>query len=294
MYTIQEKKAISELLEGKRQASKSRSDAAFARTIGINPADYSNVTNLKWINEPSLLSNQKWNRIALLVDYKSNGLPQWQHQDTFVYKHVTTLLKASKRTSLSTMLVDDAGIGKSHACVRFAETTENAFYVRCSDNPTTARLVRAIAASMGLKSNKKTEDIIQDIFLYANSVHKPILILDEAGFLKPSAWNTIHRLYNASEFQLSIFVVGSVGLENEIEKGMKRHANGYAEVFSRLGSKYIPVFKDEAVKQRELLRDMKNVIKAQGIKAQDSINNIISKASDMRRIRREVLKIQQL
>ena len=204
------------------------------------------------------------------------------------------MLRMAKRTSLPTMLIDDAGIGKTHTCVHFAETTENSFYVRCSDAPTTSKLVKAIAQSMGLTTKKKTEDIMTDIMMHANSIKRPILILDEAGFLRPSAWNIVHRIYNACEFQMSLFLVGSVGLENELEKGIKRRANGYSEVFSRMGSKYSSVFKNESERLNKLSKDFEKVIKTQGITDDKTILDITGKSDDLRRVRREIIKTQYI
>lgn len=293
IYNNQQKEAITTLLEQKRALKPNDSDAAFARKHSITSVDYSNLVNRKWIAQPSLLSEKKWNRIALIAGYRANGQQKWETADTYVSDYVRTLLKTSQNTSLPTVLVDAPGIGKSHTCIKYVEHEDNSFYVRCSDCPTNSRLIKAIAKSMGLSPNKKTEDLMEDITIYANSIYRPILILDEAGFLRPKAWNVVHRIYNACEFQLSLFLVGSVGLENEITKGIRRKSNGYEEVFSRLGSKYINIFKDEADKQKRLLSDFKKVIKAQGIKQSKKIEDIISKSNDLRRVRREVVKIQR-
>lgn len=293
-YSNEQKEQITQLIEAKRANKLKESDASFARKNSITPVDFSNIVNRKWKEQPSLLSEKKWTRLAFITDYKTNGVQRWETANTFVSEYIHTLLKASQQTSLPTILIDEPGIGKSHSCIQYSETAANAFYVRCSDCPTKSRLVEHIAKSMGLPTNKKTEELIYDITTHANSVQTPILILDEAGFLRPTAWNIVHRIYNACEFQMSIFLVGSVGLENEIAKGIKRKANGYKEVFSRLGSKYIPVFKNESERKKLLLSDFKKVIKKQGINQSETIQTIISTADDLRRVRREVIKIQRL
>lgn len=286
-----QKSAITQLLKDKRNNKVYKSDAQFARTIGMTSVDYSNIINEKW----EMLSDQKWNKIALLVDYRLDNSQKWEVvKDTFVYTFVSTQLKLSKKTSLPTILIDRPGIGKSQTAECFCEETENSFYVRCSDAPTKSGLVAAIAQSMGLKTDKKTETLIQDIVKHANGVYKPILILDEAGFLKPTAWNIVHRIYNSCEYQLSLFLMGSIGLENEIKKGIKRNANGYGEVFSRLGEKYVNIFKDETERMINLRNDFEKVIKAQGIKSTSKIQKIISEANDLRRVRREIIKSQYI
>lgn len=296
-YSNADKEQICCLLEEKRNLKKNISDASFARSIGLQPVDYSNLTTRKWVDNQTLLSERKWNKISLMVDFNDDNEISWKTAETTVRDHVFTILKAAKKTSLTSMIIDEPGVGKSHAVSEFAEKTENAFLIKGSNAKTPKALLNAINKALGLQASSNIER--ESITDYINQLKKPILIVDEAGFLKPASWKLLHEIYEDCEFHLAIVVLGSHGLLTELKKGQNRKENGYAEMNSRLGINITTddvgrIFLTELERKVALKKDFEKVIIAQGITDKQIINEIISKSSDLRKVRREIIKIQRL
>lgn len=294
IYTNKQKREISQLLQEKRDNSNAASNAQFCRTIGISSIDFSNIVNYKWEDNQTLLSQSKWSKYAFVVGFES-PVKQWKTAKTYVYQFLTVQLKLAQKTSSCIMIVDDFAIGKTYTSQEYALENTNAFYVRSSDFPTAGKLIKGIAQSMGLNINRTSDILFQDIINTASALNKPQLILDDAGFLKPKAWAVIHRLFNALEDHLSIATLGSEGLENEIKKGINRRANGYGEVFSRLGGEYKRIFTDLGKKPKIKLSDMRKIAKAQGVEDVDTIMSELNKHTfDLRGLKRKILKHQNI
>lgn len=82
-------------------------------------------------------------------------------------------------------------------------------------------------------------EILDQIISLFNRMENPILIIDEADKLKPSALRRLIPIYNRTEERLGCILLGTENLEKEIRAGVRKHTKGYDEIESRLGRSYI-------------------------------------------------------
>ena len=78
---------------------------------------------------------------------------------------------------------------------------------------------------------------------------KPLIILDEAGDLEGKTFLELKALWNATEYICGWYMMGADGLKKRIEDNLNNKTVGYAELFSRYGSRYqkiVPDGKDES------------------------------------------------
>ena len=68
---------------------------------------------------------------------------------------------------------------------------------------------------------------------------KPLLIVDQANSLKPSALRTFIHLFNECEDILGVVILGTDNLETEIKRNVRLNKTGYDEFDSRFGRTYI-------------------------------------------------------
>lgn len=271
------------------------SRAKYARTIGISSSDFSNLENAKWKQNEKLLSVQKWLRIAREVGYEFSDRQKWATAPTATYRTITKQLEVCQSDAISGILCDQAGIGKTHACREFAATRTNAFYINGGSHNTRTRFIRGLAQSMGLESKgSKVEEVVQDIVYYVKSLHNPIIIIDEAGDLENSTYLFLKRLYNELEFHCGFYMVGARGLKRRIESSIRLRRNGFEEVFSRFGGRYITIVPEDTRKRVEWLHgEAEKVCVANGLTDKEKLNAIYSAIDtnrDLRYVRIQVLK----
>ena len=90
---------------------------------------------------------------------------------------------------------------------------------------------------------------------------------------------------------MALVLVGSDGLRRKIERGQGRGANGFGELFSRLGERYLSFFPKEPKQAAKYMkRQTVLVCRSNGITEKTVIEKIILIGGDMRRVKREVLK----
>ncbi|MEH0154653.1 ATP-binding protein [Limibacter armeniacum] len=295
-YTTEEKQQIIDLLQYKREQSSLGSDAKFAVSIGLNKGVYSQLKNGRYTNKggKSLLSHQNWVRIARFVGYSHHSELSWKTARTQVFSVISAQLTFCQQHSTTGIFCDIAGIGKSHAGKAYAEQNTNAFYLNCGEAPKKSGFIKLLARTLGFEQAGSLEQLFMDCVYYLKTLTNPIVILDEAGDLEQSAVLLLKRLYNELEFACGLYMLGAEGLRKKMDTGVRLRKNGYEEIFSRFGGKYtrlIPEGHERLKFMRAMARD---IVEAQGIKNQEAIKNIltISAGFDMRRIRKEVMKVQ--
>lgn len=76
-------------------------------------------------------------------------------------------------------------------------------------------------------------------FFAKRQSRKPLLIVDEADKLRPSALRWFITLYNELEDKMAVVIAGTENLEKTISKGVKYNKLGFDEISSRFGRKFI-------------------------------------------------------
>jgi DNA transposition AAA+ family ATPase len=289
--TTEQKQGIARKVLDAFAASGFTSRAKYAISIGINSSDFSNIENAKWKQNDRLLSVQKWLRIARTVGFEFNVNQKWVTAPTVTYRTITKQLEACQSEAMAAIFCDQAGIGKTHACREFASTRPNAYYVNGGTYPNRWRFIRALAQSMGLDSRGKAEEVLQDVVFYAKSLQNPVIIIDEAGDLDNSTYLLLKRLYNELEFHCGFYMVGARGLKRRIDGSIRLNKNGFEEVFSRFGGRYIDILPKEEAKRCDFMRhEIERVCTANGLEDKESLNRVLSANRDLRYVRQQVLK----
>jgi len=236
------------------------SDAKFAMSLGINPAQYSRVKNGEL---DKVLSDAQWITLARKLSVNLTNAPEWKTANTPVFQFITAQLKLCQEQSLSAILCDLSDIGKTYTAKRYAETHRNAVYVDCSQVKTRSKLVRFIAKELGVGSTGIYSDVYAELVLYLKILPEPLIILDEAGDLCREAFLEIKALWNATELCCGFYMMGADGLKEKIRRSIDLKMVGYTEIFSRFGKRYgkvIPIGREES--ERMLQASAAMIIKA--------------------------------
>ena len=265
------------------------SDAKFAVTLGISSAQYSRIKNGEI---DRVLSDQNWLSLARRLDVSIGNAPAWNTAKTPVFDFIFKQLAFCQENHGSRLLCDVPDIGKTYTAKQYVKSTKNAIYVDCSQVKTKQKLVRFIAKEFGVGHTGKYSDVYGDLVFYLRSLPNPLIILDEAGDLDYPAFLELKALWNATERSCGWYMMGADGLRHKIGRSMDCNKVGYAELFSRYGSKYQKPSPDS----KEELRKFKSVHAALIIKANykdgvDIQKMIVATDYSLRRIADELRKV---
>ncbi len=270
----------------------------YARTLGFKAEDMSNLFKKNWLKNGSLIGINKWVRFARVVGFSKHSDMDWVTAETEVYTYINNQLSACQRESLTAILVDEAGIGKTWACKAYQRRNKAVFYIDGSVNGTKNSFIRALGRAVGVGDHGKVEDVLNDTIYALESMDKPLIILDEAGDLDNKTFLVLKRIYNALETVCGFYMVGADGLKHRLERGIRNKKLGYVELFSRYGKEFKKVLPALANDRHQVLKEMaSDIALANGIEA-NAIANVMSGLSkaqgfgDIRGVKRKIMRLK--
>ncbi|MFD2566107.1 ATP-binding protein [Pseudotenacibaculum haliotis] len=243
-------------------AFKFTTNKAHAVSIGIDPAQYSRV--LAGETE-GVLSDKKWMLIASKYNVPATADEfVWKAaRNTAVYKYIYKQLESCQRMSISGIFCDIADIGKTFTARDYVKEHRNAILIDCSLHKSRTQFLRAMAKEWGIDHQIPLRILRNDLIQYMNSMTTPIVVCDEFGDLNYPAFLEVKSLWNATEYRTAWYMMGADGLSAKLDRNKANKKVGYAEIFSRLGSKYqriTPIGEQE--RKKFLLHEIARILKA--------------------------------
>lgn len=273
--TNEQKQQISEQLRAYVEQKGSGNKAA-ASMNGVSSATVSKVLSGKW----DTISDDMWRSIAAQCGHKAEG---WQLVETRAYKAMTFTLENAQRDSLVMAVIGEAGSGKTEAIKNYAAGGRNVYHLVCSEYWNRRTFMAKVLQSMGeIYSGTTVADMMDAIVDTLKRKESPLIVLDEADKLSDQVLYFFISLYNQLEGRCGIIMTATRYLRARIEKGLRLNRKGYAEIYSRIGRKFVelPLHNSE---------DVAAVCAANGVTDPKTINSIIDEADgDLRRVKRSV------
>lgn len=180
--------------------------------------------------------------IARALDYKKNT---WNVVTTISnYRQIQMVYNSAKDESMWFAIANKAGSGKTETLQDIFNRDKSGTIVFIQAEEWTARqfLQKLVEKTTGpFKGYYSLSQLTDIIVSYFNglSLQRPILFIDEADKLKPSALRALIPLYNRTENRLGAILAGTDNLEKEIKKGVEFRRKGFDELDSRLGRSFI-------------------------------------------------------
>lgn len=289
MITIELKQAVIAKLKEQR-ALFAGSDKIFARSLGINPAQYSRVKNGDLNN---VISDASWITLARRYEVTTGENRIWHTAHTDVYEFIVSQLEGCQSQSIAGLMCDIAGIGKSYTAKAYASTHKNVVYVDCSQFKSKNKLIKHIAGRYGLGGVGSYSDIYENLAYYLRIIENPLIILDEVGDLQHEAFLEIKALWNATEHCCGWYMMGADGLKRKIERAIENSKVGFAEIFDRYGKKFqraSPLGGEEL--QHYIRRQSALIIQANAPKGANMQRLLTSTEGSLRRIYIEIQKLR--
>lgn len=217
-------------------------------------------------------------KIALALDYSFDN-NNWNIASNVTdFRIVYEVLNDAKEESMFLGISDNAGSGKTATADLFLSQnkTKGVFKINCKEWAGRAFLLRLIQ-ELGADTPKGYASVTSLIDSIAATVKKiahlkPLIIVDQANSLRPSALRTFIHLFNECEDILGMVILGTENLEVEIKRGVRLNKKGYDELDSRFGRRYIHLF-------GATLADTRRICEANGIEDK-SLQEAIFKAAE--------------
>lgn len=285
MITTELKRTIAQAIIENRKNFTSNSRQATA--LGIHDSVLSRITKGE---TEQVLSDAKWIGIARRLNVQLAGTITWTTVKTKVYNHVYTQLEFCQNFSLSGILCDEAGIGKTYAAKEYCKEHKNAIYVDCSQFKSKQRLFRFIAKELGVEHTGRYADVFADLVFYINTIGIVLIVLDEVADLEYPAFLELKALWNATPSTCGWYMMGADGLEAKMNLNREHKKVGYAEIFDRFGAKYQRVSPQSKLDLDDFKKELiAQIGKANGI---PDVQKLFAKTDGS--LRRIVFEVQKL
>ena len=244
---------------------------------GVSSATISKVLTGKW----ETIADEMWRSIASQAG--SAETKGWQVVKTRAYEAMTFALENAQRDSLVMAVIGEAGSGKTEAIKNYTAEGRNVYHLVCSEYWNRRTFMAKVLQSMGVTySGNTVADMMETIVDTLKRKEQPLIVLDEADKLSDQVLYFFISLYNQLEDHCGIIMTATKYLRVRIEKGLRLNRKGYAEIFSRIGRKFVelPLLNSE---------DVAAVCVANGVSEAKAINGIVDEAEgDLRRVKRSV------
>ena len=258
-------------------AQKGSQNKAANSLNGVSSATISKVRSGQW----ETISDDMWRSIAAQTgNAEANG---WQVVKTRAYDVMTFTLASVQADSLTAAVIGGAGSGKTEAIKNYTAGGRNVYHLVCSEYWNRRTFMAKVLQSMGVTySGNTVADMMETIVDTLKRKESPLIVLDEADKLSDQVLYFFISLYNQLEDHCGIIMTATKYLRARIEKGLRLNRKGYAEIFSRIGRKFVelPLLNSE---------DVAAVCVANGVSEAKAINGIVDEAEgDLRRVKRSV------
>ena len=260
--TTEQKKQIADQLRAYCAQKGSQNKAANSLN-GVSSATISKMLSGQW----DTIADDMWRSIAAQTGTaEANG---WQVVKTRAYEVMTFTLANVQTDSLTAAVIGGAG--------------RNVYHLVCSEYWNRRTFMAKLLQNMGATvAGTTVSDMMDNIVDTLKRKESPLIVLDEADKLSDQVLYFFISLYNQLEDQCGIILTATSNLKARIEKGLRLNRKGYAEIYSRIGRKFVELPLPDS-------EDVAAVCVANGVRDTKAINKIVDESDgDLRRVKRSV------
>jgi Cdc6-like AAA superfamily ATPase len=246
---------------------------------GVSEATVINIRRADWES----ISDEMWRKVGKQVGFSNKG--KWQMVETAAAKKLINYLDDAREFSNVFAITADTGSGKSFISEWYENKRENVYMISCSEYFNRKTFLQQILQKMG-KGNTgynvpEMMDLIMETVLRKEN---PLFIFDEFDKVSDSILYFFITLYNRLEGNVGMAMLATDYLAKRINRGKKNNKKGYAEIFSRIGRRFITL---QAPTEKEVFE----IAKANGVTDPTDLHSIYNESEgDLRRVKRGVHK----
>ena len=259
--------------ESQNQAARSLNGVSAATITQIMQGNYDTISDKMWRNIASQIGT---------------GNAEWVFVETEPYKMLTELLKNAQEYSNVFAACGEAGTGKSYTLWRYVKEHKRVYLLRCSKLWDQKIFTQELFRSLGRDScGRSVGRMIGEAVRFIKTQEHPLILLDEADKLQDKVMQIFITLYNELEEHCGIVLCATDHLKQRIKRGVELNKEGYKEIYSRIGRKFIEL---DSVTST----DIASICLTNGIGNRQSIKTVIEESKwDLRRVKRKIHALKQ-
>ena len=275
MVTTTQKARIAQ--EVKNLSSKS-SQKKVANEAGVSSATISQMINGNW----DLISADMWQIVQANLHLNTD----WQNATTTNFQMLNYYLSYAQQEGISIAISEDAGRGKTHAYRHYKRHNDNVVHLECKNIWTKKTYIKSLLMAAGLQPVGNIQEMVERLIKHLKTSHNPLVIIDQFDKLKDPQLDLFMDMYNDLDGNCGFVLSGVKALRKKILNGVNRDKIGYAELYSRIGRKFISL-------KPITLKDVRLICNANAIVEPDIVEYIYANSEgDLRRVKRDI-EIQQ-
>lgn len=281
--TAQQKEQIQWRLNNYVNSFRSQTQAANSLK-NCSEATIINILKGKWEN----ISDDMWRLIDSQINPKTSTT---KLVETMNFMTMILYFSIAKENGATFAISGGAGYGKTYTGNYFSQANrdKNVYYVGCAEYWNKKTFLTSIFQAMGRSSaGMNVIEMMQSLIQELRRQHEPLIILDEIDKLSDTVLKFFITLYNELDGSCGFVWTSTNNMEKRMIKGLNSNKNGYQELFSRIGQRFIslpPASTDE----------IKELCRINGITKEEDIAKIVNECDgDLRRVKRNFLKYKAI
>lgn len=276
-----EKNKIAEAL--KQYCDQLGSQNKASKTLqGVSSATITQILKGNW----ELINESMWRKIATQIGYKTES---WVSVETANYKMMHSLLNDSQTYNTVYAITGDAGSGKSFAMSEYKSNNKGVYLLKCSKYWKSKHFLKKLLQAMGRNANgMDVVEMFDKVIEELQQEDHPLIVLDEADKLSDSVFSFFIELYNGLEDCCGLVMCATNHLEKRIRRGLKLNREGYNEVYSRIGRKFIEL---DGINSNDVV----SICVLNGVEDKKDIKAVVEDCEwDLRRVKRKIHAIKNM
>lgn len=184
-----------------------------------------------------------------IEDYLGLALDKqlWKTLPTLQMQRIIAVLEDAKEHGYSNVIIGQTGSGKSFISDKFVSNSpKDSFKITVGSMDTIGDLLDKILDLLkipqGKSKSKKINDIIKKLIALKYDGHKPILIFDEAEYMKQATLCNMKELHDHLNGHCGLVMIGTDQLIHKLEVMRKKNRDGIPQFYRRIkyGIRYLP------------------------------------------------------
>lgn len=200
------------------------------------------------------IAQKYFERIASFIGFQIDKT-YWDTIPTPQFTGIIAILEDAKKFGETTLVVGSTGCGKSYTAQVFAKANpKDTFIVTVGSTDNIGDLIDKMCEVLHIDAtrtrSKKLRTIISVVRSLKQTGHSPMLIFDEAEYMKLNALCAMKELYDNLHGVAAIVMMGTDQLVLNIEKLRRKNKEGIPQLYRRIkfGIRTLPTI-DKSFKQ---------------------------------------------
>lgn len=282
--TDSQKKEVQMLLKTYVEQHGSQAKAASTLT-GVSEATIIHIRRGEWES----ISDDMWRKVGKQVGFSNKG--KWNLEQTVDFKTLVNYFDDAREFSNVFAITAQTGSGKTFTSEWYGRNRENVYVIGCAEYFNRKVFLQQILQRMGKDNTGYNVAEMMDLIVETlMRQENPLIILDEVDKLPDQVLYFFITFYNKLHGKCGIVLLATDFLNKRILRGRKMNKKGYAEIFSRIGRRFISL---RGTDESEIAA----ICKANGLTDPAIIRSIYNEyEGDLRRVERGIhkSKIRQL